>query len=360
MSAVDVDLHGVNLRLLDARLQDVHLVQRQFPGMEFRPSAASPDVVVRFVDALVMHGQVSRIGGDLVDDEGVVLVRRGKGRAARARVPVGQRDAVVVCERHIREVPLLVHLIRMAAVDKGLLALHAVAFTHRGIGVAATGWSGSGKTALLLAMMAGGAHPVAAEWVLVSQDGSRLLGVPQAVRLKPSHVDRWAELAGPAIAAGGARRRLLSALRPVASRVAPRTKAFVERALRVDVPLQGLHRGKIPAGKPEDGPPTAPFDVLVMLEDAEVSEVNVERIGSDFAAERIAIGLEHDLAELQAASAVLRYASGRPLGAPFGPTDTATRRLLARHLESRPVFLLRHRQPTPFETLRLAVERAIA
>lgn len=356
---MDIDLHGVTLRFLDVHPADVRLVQRQLPGVAPHVGVVDPDVVVAFVDALDMHGEVHRIGDDLVDDKGVVLVRPGHGRTARARVPLGGGDGVVVCERHVREVPLLLTLVRMAALAKGLLALHAVAFTHRGIGVAATGWSGSGKTALLLAMLAGRAQPVAAEWVLVSQDGSRLLGLPQAVRLKPSHVDRCAELARLTRAVGGTRGRLLASLRPMVARVAPPVKARFDRALQVDVPLHRFETGA--RGAEVTGRlPTASFDVLVLLEDAEVGEPTVERVGAGFATERIAVGLEHDLAEFHAARRVLHYSSARSGEHSLGATDAANRRLLARHLASRPVFLLRHRQPTSFATLRAAVEQAIS
>jgi len=356
---MDIDLHGVTLRFLDAHPGDIRLVQRQLPGVAPHAGVVDPDVVVAFVDTVEMHGEVRRIGDDLVDDKGVVLVRPGHGRTARARLTLGVGgEGVVVCERHVREVPLLVTLVRLAALGKGLLALHAVAFTHRGIGVAATGWSGSGKTAVLLAMNAVGAQPVAAEWVLVSQDGSRLLGVPQAVRLKPSHVDRCADLARLTRAVGGTRGRLLAALRPMMARVAPPVKARFDRALHVDVPLHRFETGA--RGAEVTGRlPTAPFDVLVLLEDAEVGEPTVERVEAGFATERIAVGLEHDLAEFYAARRVLHYASARSCEDSVGVADDAHRRLLARHLASRPVFLLRHRQPTSFAALQAAVEQAI-
>lgn len=106
--------------------------------------------------------------------------------------------------------------------------------------------------------------------------------------------------------------------------------------------------------------PTAPFDVLLLLEDAEVGEPTVERVGAGFATARIAVGLEHDLAEFYAARRVLHYASARSSEYSLGAVDAAHRQLLARHVASRPVFLLRHRQPTSFAALRSPVEQAIS
>jgi hypothetical protein len=356
---VDLDLHRLTLRLVDARPDDVRLVRRQYPAPAVDGGASTADVVVRFVDALAMSGDIRRIGEDLVDDEGVVLVRAGHGSAARIRVQLGEGGSALVCERHVREVPLLATLLRLAAVRKGLLPLHAVAFRYQGVGVAATGWSGSGKTATLLAMLAVGAQPVSAEWVLVTEDGCELLGVPQTVRLKPSHVERWAALASLTGVAGGARRRLLSALRPVATRVAPSAARLFEQALHVDVPLHRLAHRAVGASGQGCALPTAPFDVLVLLEDAEVAAPTVEPVSAAFAVERILVGLEHDLTELEAARRALRY-SWPGSGDDFvGAADAAHRQLLTRHLASRPIFLLRHRQPTPFDVLRAAVEQTI-
>lgn len=356
-----MDLHGVTLRLLDARPADVRLVQRQFSAPAIHLSSSAPDVVVRFVDALEMSGDIRRVGEDLVDDEGVVLVRPGHGRVARIRLQL-EGDGALVCERHVREVPLLGTLTRLAAVRKGLLPLHAVAFCHRGVGVAATGWSGSGKTAALLAMLAVGAQPVAAEWVLVSEDGRQLLGVPQPVRLKPSHLQRSARLARLAVEAGGARRRVLSAVRPLATRVAPSAGRRLERELHVDVALHRVARtagGAGGQGSALPALPTAPFDVLVLLEDAEVAAPTVEPVSAARAVERIALGLEHDLREFRDAHRALRYSWSRSGDDCLGAADATHRQLLTRHLASRPIFLVRHRQPTPFDVLRSAVEQTI-
>ena len=361
-SPVDVSLHEVVVRLVDALADDVRLVQRQFPGVTAEVRAGDADVVVRFVDSMPTCGVVRRAGSDAVDDAGLIVTRPGSGRSARARMPLtGQGDWAVICERHVLEVPHLVALIRLAALRKGLLPLHAVAFRHRGKGIAITGWSGSGKTAALLAMLAAGAVPIAAEWVLVSADGSELLGIPQPVRVKPSHIDRWPALGGMTSGGrtSGARHRLLSAVRPVIRRVAPSANAAVERALQVDVPVHQLVGDAAPVPVASL---VAPLDLVVVLEDAEVPRPTVEQLPAEAAVERIAVGLEHDLDELNAARRALRYGWAHPVPDVLGleAADAAHRGLLARHVESHPVFLLRHRQPTPFDVLRAAVEEAMA
>jgi len=47
-------------------------------------------------------------------------------------------------------VPHLLAVINLTALAKGVLPLHASAFTYRGLGVLATGWAKGGKTETLL------------------------------------------------------------------------------------------------------------------------------------------------------------------------------------------------------------------
>ncbi|HUF84536.1 MAG TPA: hypothetical protein VMQ81_08100 [Acidimicrobiia bacterium] len=355
--AAVLDVHGLTIRLEDAGSAEIALVQRQLPGVQPAPVAGSPEVVVRFVRSVAPQGTVHRFGSDLVDDDGIVLVRRGRGRPARARLRLDRDPVEVVCERHGREVPGLVTAIRMAALHRGFLPLHAVAFRHRGVGFVATGWSGSGKTAVLLAMLAAGAVPVAAEWVLVDPDGRELLGIPQPVRIKPSHTRRWPDLTASTRATMTASRRVLAAVRPALRRIAT-LNAALEGALHVDVSFTRLASE---VGTRPDAP-SAPFDVVLLLDDADVPTTRVERVGAEHAIERIAVGLEHDLDDWRDARRMLRYAWARPVPDPLGidAADRVHRELLARHLATRPAFAVYHRQPTPFHALREAAEQAIA
>lgn len=354
---MELDVHGVRLRFDDAMAADRDLVRRQLPGADAaQPSPAPPDVVVRFVNTLALRGDPRRVGTEIVDDEGLVVTRRSKRGSARARVVVdGEAAASIVCERHALEVPFLVPLLCMAALRKGLLPLHAAAFRYQGRGVAATGWSGAGKTAVLLAMTAAGAAPVATEWALLSADGSELLGVPQPVRVKPSHVARWSALGRPVTAARSPRQRLLAALLRATDHLPGRVASTVEGAVYVDVPVARLP-GVAPATT------SAPFDVLLLLEDADVERPSVVAIEADAAVERLAAGLEHDLGELRRARRVLRYARGRPVADPLGIDAAAglQRELLTCHLTSRAVPLLRYRQAVAFDVLRSTVERTLA
>ena len=355
---MDLDVHGVTLRFVDAGPAEEALVGRQLPDAVRAPGGGPADVTVRFVDRLSVATTATAVGADLVDDEGLIVTRPGAGRAgqaqARARVVLERDDAdAIVCERHVREVPFLVSLLRIAALRKGLLPLHTVVLRHQGIGLAATGWSGSGKTAVLLAMVAGGASPVAAEWALVAPDGAELLGVPQPVRVKPSHVARWPALAPVVAGARTRRQRLLGAAAPVTRLLPGPLAAAAEGASHVDVPLS-LLPGVATGGVDR----SAPFDVLLLLEGAQVATPEVVPVDPGTAVERVAAGLEHDLDELRRARRTLRYARGAEVADPLSVDRAAHRQreLVERHLGSRPAMALRCRQPAPFDALRRAVE----
>ena len=78
--------------------------------------------------------------------------------------------------------PHLVALVNVTALAKGVLPLHATAFTAGSTGVLVVGWSKGGKTETLLGCMAAGAEYVGDEWVYLTDDG-QMLGLPEPIRV---------------------------------------------------------------------------------------------------------------------------------------------------------------------------------
>jgi hypothetical protein len=192
----DFDLHGfVRVRLLAPTPRDVETVTRQL-GPLAAPVAGEADITVRFVDELDSDGPLVHAGLDSAADGSGFYALRGKdGRPARTRLPLEHAgDRVdVVCERAAGHVPHLLALVNLAALAKGVLPLHASAFTYRGAGVLATGWAKGGKTETLLAFAAKGARYVGDEWVYLTPDGG-MHGVPEPIRLWDWHVAQLPEL----------------------------------------------------------------------------------------------------------------------------------------------------------------------
>ena len=196
---IDYDLHGmVGIRLLNATPQDTAVITQQVGPIQARLNR-EPDIIIRFVDHLPTSSHIRFLG---VNDAGFTdeafLVLRSKHKAqTKVQIPldkIGQR-CEIVCERGLPAVPLLMAIINLTALSKGFLPMHASAFTYKGVGALATGWAKGGKTETLLAFADKGAEYVGDEWVYLSQDGQRMYGIPEPIRIWDWHLqelpDYW-------------------------------------------------------------------------------------------------------------------------------------------------------------------------
>lgn len=197
--ATGFDVHGiVGIALVDADSRDATRVSRQL-GLSQRTLKDDADITVRFVDRLRTSEPMRYLGlGEVGFADGAFFVLKAKHKSpAKVRIPfhrVGER-CEIVCERGLPAVPLLVPILNLTALAKGVLPLHATAFTYRGTGIVATGWSKGGKTETLLAFMQRGATYVGDEWVYVSRDGKTVWGLPEPIRVWDWHLGSLPALA---------------------------------------------------------------------------------------------------------------------------------------------------------------------
>ena len=192
----DFDLHGiVGVRLLDAEPRQVEMVRRQLGPLE-ATLQREPDITVRFVDRAT-SSPVTYVGVNDCgfNDDGFFVLRGAGAVGARARLPFDRigADPVIVCERSMPSVPHLLAIINLTAVSKGVLPLHASAWTADGVGILVTGWAKGGKTESLLGSMAAGADYVGDEWVYLTEDGG-MHGLPEPIRLWSWHLKQLREV----------------------------------------------------------------------------------------------------------------------------------------------------------------------
>lgn len=136
-------------------------------------ATAEPDVVVRFVDRLPAERlRLLELNDAAFDDERFYVVDAFGARTRLEVDRIGEAGLELVCERRVREIPLLLPIVALGLLGKGHVLLHSAAFVHRNRAFLAAGWKKGGKTELLLAYLSNGAAYLADEWTLVSPDGT--------------------------------------------------------------------------------------------------------------------------------------------------------------------------------------------
>ncbi|TQN37894.1 hypothetical protein FHU33_4567 [Blastococcus colisei] len=363
---VDFDLHGiVGLRLLDPRAQDVDTITRQI-GPLTAPLTGDPDITVRLVDRLPDPGRLTYAGwpDSAAAGDDFFVLRGRDGVAARTLLPV---DAVggrcdIVCERRAGAVPHLLAVINLTALAKGVLPLHASAFTYRGAGVLATGWAKGGKTETLLAFAARGAHYVGDEWVYLTPDGN-MYGVPEPIRLWHWHVAQlpalratlpWSTRARlgalPSIASSTT--ALAGALAGLPASVLRRTAPVLRRQAYVQVPPARLFGADAIALRGR-------LDHIVLVVSHDRDDVSIEPVPGTQVAARMLASLEDERSPFLQLYRQFRFLFPDRRAAVVEEAPAIERRLLEQTLSDRPAHLLRHPYPVHIESLVEPVEQML-
>lgn len=359
----DFDLHGiVGIRLVDASADDVATVQRQL-GPLCSALNCEPDITVRFVDRATTR-PLTYVGlhESGFNDDGFYVLQ-GKNRVeAKALIPFDQigHHPQIICERAMPAVPHLLAIINLTALTKGVLPLHASAFTAQSTGVLVTGWAKGGKTESLVACMAQGASYVGDEWVFLTPDG-QMLGLPEPIRLWAWHLEQM-----PALLRSRSRaeRLRLSAWKSMG--------ATSEAAARSRLPGSGLFRKASPIIARQaylQIPPAELFgadkvalrgvlDAVVLVVSHDSPEIISAPAAVSEVSSRMAASLSDERTDIMAHYHQFRYAFPE---AAHGVLDTAEAlecHLLASLLDQRPSAKVSHPYPCDIAALGLAVRKA--
>jgi hypothetical protein len=363
---VDFDLHGiVGIRVLDARPTDVETLTRQIGPLR-APLTRDPDITIRFVDELAESRPMTYANWpDSAATEDAFYLLRGKdGVTARTRLPM---DAIgdgcqVVCERRAGHVPHLLALVNLTALRRGVLPLHASAFTYRGVGVLATGWGKGGKTETLLAFAARGARYVGDEWVYLTPDGG-MHGVPEPIRLWNWHIDQLPSLRADLSSMTRARLRALPAVASSAAGLAARLRGMPASVLRRTAPV--VRRQAF-----VQVPPARLFgkdalalhgrvDHVLFVASHDRDEVTIEPIAGASVAGHMLASLEEERGPFLQVYRQFRFLFPERRVDAIEQAAATERRLLERYLADRPAHVLRHPYPVDLESLVGPVEAAL-
>jgi len=266
----------------------------------------------------------------------------------------------IVCEHGIPAVPLLVPAINMTVLARGGLAMHAAAFRYRGRGVLVTGWSKGGKTETMLAFASQGADYVGDEWVYLVDDGTRMCGIPEPIRLwdwqlaqLPGYRDRIrpADRLRLRTLRSGAR-VLEGAAEAGGARAARRAEHLVARQCHVDVPPSRLFGGTPAAGR-------VPLDKVILVCSSEAPEVRTRRIHPREVADRMPHSHAEERQRLLSHYRKARF--GRPscTNPVIESALEAERDRLRRFLRDRECHLVQHPYPPSIPDLFAALEGTV-
>jgi hypothetical protein len=274
---------------------------------------------------------------------------------------VGDR-CEIVCERRAGHVPHLLAVINMTALSRGVLPLHASAFTYRGVGVLATGWGKGGKTETLLAFAARGARYVGDEWVYLTPDGG-MHGIPEPIRLWNWHIDQMPELRAGLSPMTRARLRTLPAAASSAANMAARLRGLPASVLRRTAPvLRRQAYVQVPPARLFGADALAlhgQVDHVVFVVSHDREEVSIEPIAGASVAARMLASLEEERGPLLAVYRQFRFLFPERRCPAIEEVRDTERRLLERCLGDRPSHVLRHPYPVDLESLVGPVEAAL-
>jgi hypothetical protein len=357
--AVDYDLGGiVGIRLQGATPAEERLVTRQLGPIRSR-LAREPDLVIRFVEKLALGGPLRLLGADDVGycapDAFVVLRGKQKSRA-RVLLPLDRvgGSLEIVCERGLAAVPHLVALVNLTALARGALPLHASAFLWNGTGVLATGWAKGGKTEALLAFLTEGAAYVGDEWVYLAGDGSRMIGIPEPIRVWDWQLEEvpWlagrlrrgerARLAGLRAAAGATGR--IAAGTGRAAGLARRARPLLDRQRYVHVPPREVFGADRCIGE-------AVPSKLFFVATHEAPEVVVSPADPAEIARRMVFSLGEERADLLSCYRKFRFAFPERSSPLLEDCEARERELLARALGGLEAYEVLHPYPVPIPAL---------
>ena len=183
-SVVDHTIHGLlTVRLTNAPAHAVaSLVADLGPS---RGTAVDPDICITFVDKISAKGSLRHLelnGAAFAYDDDSFYLLDGEHLMRIDLRQVGQR-CEILCERGVRDLGIVLHIVGLQLLQKGLVLLHSSSFVYKGRGILVTGWQTGGKSEMLLAFMAAGARYFSDEWTILNADEGTLAGLSGNVGL---------------------------------------------------------------------------------------------------------------------------------------------------------------------------------
>jgi hypothetical protein len=361
---VDYDVHGlVGIRLHNPSAKDAAMVARQL-GLSPTSFSREPDILIRFVDQLPAPAQMRLLdleNAGYGDDAFLILRAKTKDRKqAKVQIAFDQisEQCVIVCERGITLVPLLVPILNLTMLTKGIIPLHASAFTIDGTGVLVTGWAKGGKTETLLAFGANGAHYLGDEWIYLSPDGSQMYGMPLPIRMLEwllQELPQYQALLDPKERLRlWAVRGLVASLDwtlsssmrhiPLMAGTVERVKPLFKHQLYTTMSPRKLFGERM-------GPLSGSLDKIIFVTSHASSQVTVAPVDPQEIAQRMLFSLEYERQHLMADYLKFRFAFPERQSLLIEQATAVERELLPRALAGKEAYTVYHPYPVSLPAL---------
>jgi len=360
VGAVDFDLPGiVRIRLLQATEEDVKAVKRQL-GLDHSLLSGKPEIVIRFTDRIHSTERRDYVGDNdtaRTNHDFLIIPHNRINRSIQIPFDQVGEQCELVCESGTSPIPLLVPIINLTALHKGFLPVHASACFHNGTGILTSGWTGGGKTGLLLSLMSDGARFVSDDVTYLSPDGTLMVGFHQTIHVKDSYLAQLPEFRSRVkrrelFRMHGA--RFLQSLgrsipdflsRPLCSpRMRNRLNRFLQGRRSVQMPPEKLFGTEACLD-------SCPLDKVVVTIGHNRENVSVQPASSEEVAEQLLATTVHEAQELKSYYLKYRFAFPDKRNELIEKFEQIQREMFLRMLADKETYLLRHPVPASLPQL---------
>jgi hypothetical protein len=293
-------------------------------------------------------------GGGVGYSEAGLYVLAGRNRPrAFVRQDSAWGSGSIVCTRGTDTVPFLSAAVALAALAGEWTPLHASGWvTPDGVGVIASGWAHSGKTGALLAAYERGARPIGDDRVLLSPDGSVMVGLGRPVVVKDWHVAQLPRLRAVIGARRGAFARASFAVGSRRGGGSPsRWGHLLDRVLTKARGLASVEIDLASGDGDSEAHPRARPQVLLLMETHDDERIVAERADPELVAPRLAAHARAELIEILRGQVAYEYAHP---GSGWQGVDEAPRmaaQILERAVRGIPAWIVRHPYPCSLDRM---------
>jgi len=356
---VEIDIYGVvGIRFENISKNEVNSVVNNFP-ISKSELGREPDIIVRFVDRLKSSGLIF-LGLDFAafDKDNFYLISDSQERK-KVSIPfdkIGQKMEII-CEKGIKSVPLLNHIINFYLIKNNFIPIHSSGFYFDRKGILVMGWTKGGKTETLLSFANHGAEYVGDEWVVLSKDGSEMYGLPVPVTIwkwQLAYIKNLINNVGLSNKAVFASISMLESVYKVIGKlrldkISPfkflgQGLPYAKKLLKLRKSPEELFKGKIRNGKTN-------LDVIVLALSHESNEITVRKCEAEEIVNRMIHSNDYEQLPFFEFYKAFQYAFPEKDNEFLNNIRNTHATLLRKALEGKNSFKMSHPYPVSFEVL---------